>query len=442
MVSGPAPSAPPGPPGPRAAPVPPRRRAVRDTREPVLGGVAAGLAQHLALPVLWVRAGFLVAAALSGFGVVLYLALWLFLPAAERFDHEAPGLEGARRGGRRPGRVRRLGDLGPALALAALAVGVLLTVEAVVGGGGLLWPLALGLAGLALLWRQADEVQRESWSDSTGRLAPGRLVFGSGGWASYARVAAGVLLLVGGFLVLGLDLASGQARGVLLAGGLGVAGLALVGGPIVVRLASDLAAERAERIRSQERADVAAHLHDSVLQTLALIQRQADDAAAVARLARAQERDLRSWLYEGAAARPGSLAAALRALAATAEDAHGVVAEVVTVGDCDVDEDLAPLVAAAGEAVANAARHARSARVDVYAEVRPREVEVFVRDRGVGFDPDDVPADRLGVRHSIVARMERHGGAARVRSAPGEGTEVRLTMARGRPGEPAREEHP
>ncbi len=428
MTGAPAPSAPIGPPAPPGPPGP--RRAYRDAREPVLGGVASGLARHLGVPVLWLRAGFVVLTALSGLGIALYGVLWLFLPADRGFAHEAPGLEGARREGRRPGRVRRLGDLGPALALAALALGVLLTVDAVVGGGDLLWPLALGLAGLALLWRQADEVQRERWTDSSGRLAPGRLVFGSGGWASYARVAAGALLLVGGFLILGLDLGSGQARGVLLAGGLGVAGLALVSGPIVVRLAADLSAERAERIRSQERADVAAHLHDSVLQTLALIQRNADDGPAVARLARAQERDLRSWLFEGDAARPDSLAAALREVAAAVEDAHGVMAEVVAVGDCDLDEVLRPLVAAAGEAVANAARHAGSGHVDVYAEVGPRQVEVFVRDRGVGFDPDDIPADRLGVRHSIVARMERHGGTARVRSTPGEGTEVRLAMPR------------
>ncbi len=421
-------AAPPGPPGPPGQPGP--RRAYRDTREPVLGGVASGLARHLGVPVLWLRAGFVVATALSGMGIVLYGALWLFLPADRGLAHEAPGLAGARRDGRRPGRVRRLGDLGPALALAALALGVLLAVDAVFGGGGLLWPLALGLAGLALLWRQADEVQRERWTDSSGRLAPGRLVFGSGGWASYARVAAGALLLVAGLLVLGLDLGSGQSRGVLLAGGLGVAGLALVAGPVVMRLAADLSAERAERIRSQERADVAAHLHDSVLQTLALIQRNADDGAAVARLARAQERDLRSWLFHGDAARTDSLAAALREVAATAEDAHGVVAEVVAVGDCDLGEQLRPLVAAAGEAVANAARHAGTGRVDVYAEVGPRHVEVFVRDRGGGFDPDDIPADRLGVRHSIVARMERHGGTARVHSMPGEGTEVRLAMPR------------
>jgi signal transduction histidine kinase len=173
---------------------------------------------------------------------------------------------------------------------------------------------------------------------------------------------------------------------------------------------------------------VAAHLHDSVLQTLALIQRSAGDPATVARLARAQERDLRSWLFEDAGKDPDTLAAALRAVAAEVEDAHGVHVEVVCVGDAPVTEEDRPLILASREAMTNAAKHSGAGIVDVYAEATPAGVDVFVRDRGVGFDPTQVADDRQGVRGSIVGRMERHGGSASVRSIPGDGTEVRLSM--------------
>jgi signal transduction histidine kinase len=173
---------------------------------------------------------------------------------------------------------------------------------------------------------------------------------------------------------------------------------------------------------------VAAHLHDSVLQTLALIQKNADDSRAVARLARAQERDLRSWLYGDSAATDTTVAGALRTAAAEVEDSHGVPVEVVTVGDTALVEQVRPLVLAAREAMVNAAKHSGADKVDVYAETTAGQVEVFVRDRGRGFDLDGVPEDRLGMRRSIIDRMQRHGGTAKVRSAPGEGTEVRLSM--------------
>jgi signal transduction histidine kinase/phage shock protein PspC (stress-responsive transcriptional regulator) len=413
--------------------LPPRdwRRVTRDTESPVLGGVAAGLARHLGMPVLWVRVAFVVATAASGLGIALYIGLWLVVPADSRFEIDTPGAESATRGGRRPGQARRLSDAGPAVALAALGIGVLLVAQATLGSGAVFWPLAIGLAGLALLWRQADEVQRERWLDTSGRLDPVRMVFGSGGLASYARVGAGIALVVVALVVFGVNGSSfGEARVALVAALLGVAGLALVVGPWVFRLASDLGAEREERIRVEERADVAAHLHDSVLQTLALIQKSSHDPATVARLARAQERDLRSWLYAGESTDESSLAGALRAAAAEVEDAHGVSVDVVAVGDCELDEPLRPIVQATREAVTNAAKHAGTGRVDVYAEVSDAAVEVFVRDRGAGFALDEVPEDRYGVRRSILDRMERHGGSAEVRSAPGEGTEVRLHLPR------------
>lgn len=409
------------------------RRAARDTQEPVFGGVASGLAKHLAVPVLWVRAAFVLTACLGGMGILMYAGLWWLLPTDSHFETGAPGIESATRGGRRPGRIRRLGDVGPAIALAALGLGVVLLLEAVLGRGAVFWPMLIAIVGVGLLWRQADEAQRERWLDSTGRIDPVRVVFGHGGWASYARVGAGLGLIVTAIVIWSITSGSlSVARDVLAASLLAVIGIGIVVGPWIYRLASDLSDERAERVRTQERADVAAHLHDSVLQTLALIQRNADDPTTVARLARAQERDLRSWLYAGEATDERTVGSALRGVAARVEDEYGVSVEVVTVGDCDMDELLRPIVNATGEAVTNAAKHAGTGKVDVYAEITDAAVDVFVRDRGRGFDPETIDADRYGVRHSIVDRMDRHGGTGEVRSVPGEGTEVRLHLPRPR----------
>lgn len=180
------------------------------------------------------------------------------------------------------------------------------------------------------------------------------------------------------------------------------------------------------RIRAQERAEVAAHVHDSVLHTLTLIQRNADNAGEVRRLARAQERDLRTWLYkpEGTgkeeADEPDTVAEAVRRSAAEVEDKHGVPIEVVVVGDCPLDERIGAQMQAAREAMVNAAKYGGDGgAVQVYAEVEGRTVFVSVRDRGPGFDFDSIPADRMGVRESIIGRMERNGGTARLRAVPG-----------------------
>jgi signal transduction histidine kinase len=208
--------------------------------------------------------------------------------------------------------------------------------------------------------------------------------------------------------------------------------LSLLFGPWFMRMGRSLAFERAARIREQERAELSAHLHDSVLQTLALIQRRAGDPTEVAGLARRQERELRRWLLERPdPAAEDSIATALERVAAEVEELHRVPVEVVTVGNGPLDGGLEALVQAAREAMTNAAKFAGSERIDLYAEVEPDRVEVFVRDRGVGFDPLGIPSDRRGLRDSIVGRMERHHGRAAVHSTPGEGTEVELVMERG-----------
>jgi signal transduction histidine kinase len=265
--------------------------------------------------------------------------------------------------------------------------------------------------------------------------APGRaeLAVAEGRRAAVAisRTGIGIVLVIAaGGVFLQTTGALGAARDVLLALIAAVVVLAVIFAPWIVRLVRSLTEERAERIRSQERAEVAAHLHDSVLQTLALMQKRAEDPREVATLARRQERELRAWLNAGSRREAGaSLAAALEATVAEIEDAHGVPVEVVAVGDRRLDERAEALVAATREAVLNAVKFAPDAAISVYAEVRGDRAEVFVRDRGPGFDLHAIPPDRRGLRESVLGRMERHGGRAAVHTRPGEGTEVELVMS-------------
>jgi signal transduction histidine kinase len=284
------------------------------------------------------------------------------------------------------------------------------------------WPLLLAGVGLAVIWRQAGADERSSLL----RVVDLRLRR-----AALARVAVGVVLVVlgvGAFLAAS-DAFSAVRQGVLATAGI-VGGLALITGPFWLRMGRDLTSERRRRIRSEERAEVAAHLHDSVLQTLALIQRNAEDPRAVVTMARRQERELRGWLFENEQDQPDAqtLAAALARAGEEVEGLHGVTIDVVAVGDLPLDDRVRALVAAAREAMVNAAKWSGDASVSVYAEVRDGEASVFVRDWGAGFDLDSVAADRHGVRESIVDRMARHGGKAVIKTSPGEGTEVELRL--------------
>lgn len=380
-------------------------RLVRRRGGRVLGGVATGLADHLGLPVLWLRAAFAVLAVAGGAGLLLYAGFWLVLTQ----DDGPP--------------VRRLGDraIGELVALAVLTVGALLLVGRVALPGPALLPLAVLVVGVALVWRQADDARRARWrASATGsRSRPLVAVLGA------SLVVAGMV----GFLATRGQL--GAAREGLLSTAVVVGGLALLLAPWAARTLGELQAERRERIRSQERAELAAQVHDSVLQTLALIQQAAADPREVARLARGQERELRGWLYRPAPGPASTLSAVLELAAAEVEEAHGVPVEVVHVGDVAHDGAVVALAAAAREAVVNAAKHSGAPLVQVYAEVEPDSATVFVRDRGRGFDPAQVPADRFGLQQSVVGRVERAGGSAVVRSTPGLGTEVQLQVSRG-----------
>jgi signal transduction histidine kinase len=421
--------------GVQAAATPPRL--TRDTEHAVVAGVLAGLGRRLGIDPILLRIGFVVLCFVTaGVALLAYLIAWPFIPADT--DAEAPATKTERwlEGVSSPRRLRLAAGVG-LLTLAALLVFRELGIW---WSDAVIWPLVLAASGAALLWAQSRAMQPGPELDGVAGpqtrapaaeaavAAPRRSHAGA---ADLYRGGFGVALVVGaGLLFLSTNDALGGARAAVLVAIAAIAALALILAPFLWRLGRNLAAERAERVRSQERAELAAHLHDSVLQTLTLMQKRADNPREVATLARRQERELRSWLFDGRSRRgTASLATALEDAAADVEDAHGVPIEVVVVGDLELDERGTALVGAAREALTNAAKFAGDAGpVAVYAEMQHGTAQVFVRDRGSGFDPDRMPEDRRGVRESIVGRMERHGGKATVRSSPGSGTEVELTL--------------
>lgn len=403
---------------PSTAPVaPPRPPLARPRDGRLLAGVAGGTAAHLGLDPLVVRAAFVVLGA-TGFGVVAYALLWLTMPVV--VPGEEPGSPGARRpvGGDQLAEVLR-GSASPSrrqvAGFALLGVGAIAMLGRLssISGSDVVLPLVLVGVGLAVIWRQLD-------ADRTLHRPQVRWVLAGGG----VLAAGGVVLLLA---------TTGQlanARNGFAATLVILLGVALATAPLWRRLLDSRAAERAARVRSEERATVAAHLHDSVLQTLALIQRHADEPQAVSRLARSQERELRAWLYEPAAATGGTWAGLVAGIVAEVEDDHALTVDPVVVGDAPLDEALTALGAGTREALVNVAKHAGVTSADLFTEVTAERVAVFVRDRGKGFDPETVPSDRRGLRDSVTGRLDRLGGTALVRSSPGEGTEVELVLPR------------
>ena len=396
----------------------------RGREDRLAGGVAAGLAARTGFDVTAVRTAFVVGTVLTvGYGAAAYVLAWLLVPMAGADGAIAAKAMTDRRG------------IALVAGLASL-LGVVLLIASALGAGwlgNLAWPLVISLAGLVLIWRNAPADEQATMRPLAEPLAG--LTEGNGRPGTVLRVSVAGLLLAGGLIML----ASGHESAALLRplGGVAlvIAAIVVVLGPWWLRIARDLVVERQARVRAEERADMAARVHDSVLQTLALIQRRADQPQQVIQLARAQERELRSWLFDGRA--PGSLdeatmtlAAGVRLIQQEVEAQHGIAVEAVTVGDCELDDDLRALLAAAREATVNAVKWSGASVVSLFAEVEPAEVSLFVRDRGRGFDPAAVPGDRKGLAESVHARMTRRGGCATVRSALGEGTEVSLTMPR------------
>lgn len=402
-------------------PLSPERPAlVRPHQGRIIGGVCAGLGAHLRLQPAVVRIVLGAGTLVAGAGAIFYVWLWLTLPATRAGqEHHSPAfarLAPRLREVQSDGRIR---DLAVAAGLMALAAAVLL-IHGWSDPPPWLLPVALVGIGAAIAWHELAASRRR----------------GAGRARVVAAVAGGIALAVTGSVVL---LAQGRQIGEILTAIVGglviVLGVAIVLAPILLRLLSELGEERAARAREAERADMAAHLHDSVLQTLAIIRSRSHDDD-VARLARSQERELRAWLYADRPQPGTSVADALRTMAGEVEDVHGVPVDVVTAGDAVPDAAAEVLASAAREALSNAVRHGLPP-VSLYVETSPEAVEVFVRDRGAGFELEEVPQDRYGVRESIIGRMERHGGSAWVRSRE-TGTEVHLRMPR----QPARRPNP
>ncbi len=402
------------------SPLPLRRE--REGR--LAGGVVAGIAAKTGIDVTALRVCVVVAALLTtGFVAAFYVVTWLLLPMSGEDTNIASRALTDKRG------------IGLAAGLGSV-LGVLLITATSLGAGWLnapAWPIIISVCGLVLIARNgaADEkLQLRNLvepllgtSDTRNRRR------------SLLRWLLTAALVIGGLVILfngkeRLDLLI-PLGGVLLM----LSGIAIALAPWWLRIARDLVEERQARIRAEERADMASRVHDSVLQTLALIQRRAAEPQEVIKLARGQERELRAWLFDGQ--EPGTikgegvtLAGGIRQIQQDVEAQHRIAVDAVTVGDCELDDDLQALLGAAREATVNAAKWSGAETVSLFAEVEDGAVSIFVRDRGRGFDPDAVPDDRKGLAESVHARILRRGGTAAVRSAPGEGTEVALTMGR------------
>lgn len=435
------------------------RQLRRSPERGLLGGICVALGERLGIDPVLPRLAFVAAGLAGGAGVVFYLLAWMLVPTAH--------LDAAARSTLRSRRATWHITVGAGL----LTVSGLLLLRALRlwPGDAIVWPAFVAVSGALLIWHASSglpglAVRRESAGgrasatlpdakprraervepaaappagDAPGlshgaahsRIARALRASAVGGRAM-GKVGVGASLVLGaGLLFLWANGAAGKVGSAVLTAVVMVVALTLILAPLWVRFLRSLTAERAERVRSQERTAVAAHLHDSVLQTLALIQRRAQEPREVAALARRQERELRNWLSDRGRAQTGTtITQAIQDVATDVEVTHGVLVEVVIVGARALDEAGEAVVAAAREAMLNAAKFACGSPIAVYAELTRDRVHVFIRDRGPGFEPELVPADRRGLRDSIMGRMRHCGGCATVRSTPGEGTEVELSL--------------
>lgn len=409
----------------------------------LFAGVAGGLGERLGVHPALVRIGFVLLTFAGGIGIACYLV------AFSLSYEEAPGPA-------RTPAVRRAPTRRATVALVLVVVGGLLLAREV-GlwfGDGTMWAVTLAALGTAVIWARGEDEERAAPFGMHPARAAGRLPLPSGaspleallggGRAALPRLALGGLLVAAGMgYVLDTVVVNGRVAnaigGVLLSIAVTAAGLTLIFGPWVLRLARQVGEERRARIRSEERAEVAAHLHDSVLHTLALIQR-ADAPLEVITLARRQERELRAWLYGQQAQAPVAqgrrerLGAAVEALASKVEELYAIKVDAVVVGDEPLDERSRAVLLACQEAAVNAAKHSGAPLVSVYVEAEPEAITAYVRDQGKGFDPAAVPPDRHGIADSIRGRVQRHGGTVTIATEPGAGTEVTIVMPRPREG--------
>ncbi len=390
----------------------------------MLGGVCGGISQATGIDVTLVRIAFVLLSLGSGVGVLAYFVIWLIVPLAGEPDSIFSRAVSDRGGIR--------------LVIAVLPVLVLTQIVSSAAGLGFAasfaWSVLLSVAIAVFIRRNASEAEGR-WVNE--EVLP---LFGVGNEphtrrSAGVRIAIGVVLGLCGLVWLVMGHTTAGALRLLGAIALIVAAVVLVFGPWWIGMFRDLISERQARAVAEERAQMAAHVHDSVLQTLALIQRSADDSRQVVRLARSQERELRAWLFEGRP--PGTVPGDARtltdgidAIQRQVEGDHGVAVHAVVVGETELTEDLRALLDAAREATVNAAKWSGESQVSLYAEVEPDAVTIYVRDRGRGFDPDAVPDDRQGIARSIRARVARVGGSVVIRSSAGNGAEVELSVPR------------
>ena len=347
--------------------------------EGALAGVCAGIAKSLRVDPTLVRLTFAMLAFAGGAGIAAYGGAWLALAPED---------------GPTPSPRRRF------VGFAALALAGAIALRGFGFSDSLIWPAALCGAGFL--------------------LARGH---------SGTRLVVGLSLAAVGVIVFVDQNATSDGRDAAFESSAVAIALLLVLGPWAWRLAAERDSERTARIRSQERSEMAARVHDSVLQTLALVQRESGDPRRVAALARRQERELRSWLYPDPRTDDAGLASAMDTAAAEVEELHGVPVELVRTGDVPLDDRVEALVLAAREAMANAAQHSGADQVAAFVDVGEDEIAIYVRDRGRGFDPDAVPAGAHGIAESIRGRMARAGGTATLTSSA-DGTEVELRLGR------------
>lgn len=394
-----------------------------------LGGVCEGVGAYLGIYPTWLRLAFVLWASWSLTGVLAYFLVWLLLPDPTETDALAPGLEANTRLGLRTRAVtitdaRRWGELLALVLIGAGATGLVQSSGLGLSGSWFVAGMLLAL-GLGLVWWQADHVSPRGIRVNDGPLAWLAPLLRH--WTTVAGLALGLMAVSASIIVAAVSLPFGDVSRTLIGITLALLALGAAGAPWALRVRRSLTRAHEQKLVADARADMAAHLHDSVLQTLALIQKQAGHPSEVTRLARRQERELRAWLY-GKPVIAGTLSTALKEVAQEVEDDFPINVEVVTVGDVEAGPAVEAVVQAAREAMMNAAKHSGAPAIDLYAEVDGRDVSVYVRDRGKGFDPDLIAEGRMGVKRSILGRMERHGGRAEIRSAPDYGTNIILEI--------------
>ena len=392
-----------------------------------LTGVCKGIALHLGIGVAWVRIAFIALTVLYGAGIIAYVFLWVFMPAGDQVAaaartvpvNQAPLARGNQplaahddESAAAPESLSEAIQRAPKPAVVALAGFALMATGLLLTSTGadvqIVFPLLVGLGGIALAWMNLSPRGTQLLS-MLGGIA---LIFM--GWALYVHNVS-----IPGW--------GTSPRRIVASGFVMIVGIVVAVMPWANAMLQRLTHEQALKEREEERADMTAHLHDGVLQTLALIQLHADDQQTVFSLARSQERELREWLYQERTTSDRSVNAGLKEIAAHVEDTHGKPIEVVTVGDARPSAQTDALLDATQQALINAVAHGGEP-ISVYCEASSKLVEVFVRDHGNGFDVNAIPANRLGIRESIIGRIKRRGGTVEIVSRPQWGTEVRMHM--------------